>query len=167
MDRSEAGSSASARRTTSFTRPAGTENTTCASSRFTTRATSPACTAVIGRSEHAGFQIVVSGEPDWAAAAGGQTLAFDTTAAKVGLAGEQLPQPVGRRPVRRRQRDQRLAGRAQDVGLGSLAVLDEGDQADAVSLAQVANQAPIADSRALTRRIGQLGREKEQRGHGV
>ena len=46
----------------------------------------PDCTSPTGRSERPGVQIVTTGEADWAAAAGGQTLAFDTTAANVGLA---------------------------------------------------------------------------------
>jgi hypothetical protein len=49
----------------------------------------PDCTSVTGRSEYGGFQFVTTGEADWAAAAGGaQPLAFDTTAANVGLASE-------------------------------------------------------------------------------
>ncbi len=48
----------------------------------------PDCTSVTGRSERAGFEIVTTNETDWATAAGGETLAFDTTAAKVGLASE-------------------------------------------------------------------------------
>jgi hypothetical protein len=58
----------------------------------------PHCSSpVTGRSELAGLQIVTSGEAAWAAAAGGQTLTFDTTAANVGLATElgAPPEPGG------------------------------------------------------------------------
>jgi hypothetical protein len=48
----------------------------------------PDCTSVIGRSERAGFAIATTDEADWAAAAGGEILSFDTTAANVGLATE-------------------------------------------------------------------------------
>ena len=48
----------------------------------------PDCHSVTGRSERPGFAFVTTGEADWAAAAGGKTLSFDTTAANVGLATE-------------------------------------------------------------------------------
>jgi hypothetical protein len=48
----------------------------------------PDCPSVTGRSERPGFAIVTTGEAAWAAAAGGTTLSFDTTAANVGLATE-------------------------------------------------------------------------------
>jgi PKD repeat protein len=54
----------------------------------------PGCTSVTARSERTGFEFVKADQAAWEAAAGGEILTFDTTAANVGLATELGAPPV-------------------------------------------------------------------------